>query len=40
MPRQLPILEWPILAGVVLGAMLMSMPANADALKDESAPTG
>ncbi len=40
MPRQLPILEWPILAGVVLGAMLISMPANADALKDEIAPTG
>ena len=30
----------PILAGLVLGAMMIAMPANADALKDEIAPTG
>jgi polar amino acid transport system substrate-binding protein len=35
MSRQLP-----LLAGLVLGAMMMTMPANADALKDEIAPTG
>jgi polar amino acid transport system substrate-binding protein len=35
MSRQLP-----RLAGLVLGAMMMTMPANADALKDEIAPTG
>ncbi len=35
MSRQLP-----LLAGLVLGAMMMAMPANADALKDEIAPTG
>lgn len=40
MSHQLPILEWPILAGLVLGAMMIVMPANADALKDEIAPTG
>jgi len=28
------------LAGFVFGAMMMAMPANADALKDEIAPTG
>src|SRR5882724_7183536 len=35
MSRQLP-----LLAGLVLGAMMIAMPANADALKDELAPTG
>ena len=35
MSRQLP-----CLAGLVLGAMMITMPANADALKDEIAPTG
>jgi polar amino acid transport system substrate-binding protein len=35
MSRQLP-----HLAGLVLGAMMITMPANADALKDEIAPTG
>ena len=35
MSRQLP-----LFAGLVLGAMMMTMPANADALKDEIAPTG
>ncbi|MBA2400762.1 MAG: transporter substrate-binding domain-containing protein [Bradyrhizobium sp.] len=30
----------PTLAGLVLGAMMIAMPANADALKDEIAPTG
>ena len=40
MSRQMPILEWPIIAGLVLGAMMIAMPANADALKDEIAPTG
>src|SRR6195952_4134574 len=35
MSRQLP-----HLAGLVLGALMMAMPANADALKDEIAPTG
>jgi polar amino acid transport system substrate-binding protein len=29
-----------LLAGLVLGAMMITMPANADALKDEIAPTG
>ena len=32
--------QLPILAGLVLGAMMIAMPANADALKDEIAPTG
>jgi polar amino acid transport system substrate-binding protein len=32
--------QMPILAGLVLGAMMIAMPANADALKDEIAPTG
>src|SRR6266566_574536 len=40
MSRQLPVLEWPILAGLILGAMMIAMPAHADALKDEIAPTG
>ena len=35
MPSQLP-----RIAGLVLGAMMMAIPANADALKDEMAPTG
>ena len=30
----------PLIAGLVLGAMMIAMPANADALKDEIAPTG
>ena len=32
--------QLPHLAGLVLGAMMITMPANADALKDEIAPTG
>ncbi len=32
--------QMPTLAGLVLGAMMIAMPANADALKDEIAPTG
>jgi len=32
--------QMPILAGLVLGAMMIALPANADALKDEIAPTG
>src|SRR5882757_7667141 len=32
--------QLPHLAGLVLGAMMIAMPANADALKDEIAPTG
>ena len=32
--------QLPILAGLVLGAMMIAMPANADALKDEIVPTG
>src|SRR5689334_6077253 len=28
------------LAGLVMGVMMMAVPANADALKDEIAPTG
>jgi polar amino acid transport system substrate-binding protein len=36
----MPRLEFPILASLVLGAMMIAMPANADALKDEIAPTG
>ena len=32
--------QLPIFAGLVLGAMMIAMPANADALKDEIAPTG
>src|SRR6266436_1685884 len=35
MSRQLP-----HYAGLVLGAMMIAMPAHADALKDEIAPTG
>src|SRR6187401_3471925 len=35
MSRQLP-----LLAGLVLGAMMIAMPANADAVKAEIAPTG
>jgi len=30
----------PLVAGLILGAMMIAMPANADALKDEIAPTG
>jgi polar amino acid transport system substrate-binding protein len=30
----------PRMAGLILGAMMMATPANADALKDEMAPTG
>src|SRR6202790_4522802 len=32
--------QLPLIAGLVLGAMMVAMPANADALKDEIAPTG
>src|SRR6478752_5526227 len=32
--------QLPRLAGLVLGAMMIAMPANAEALKDEIAPTG
>jgi polar amino acid transport system substrate-binding protein len=32
--------QLPRLAGLVLGVMMMAVPANADALKDEIAPTG
>ncbi|MBR1151874.1 transporter substrate-binding domain-containing protein [Bradyrhizobium sp. JYMT SZCCT0428] len=32
--------QLPRLAGLVLGAMMIAMPAHADALKDEIAPTG
>ena len=32
--------QMPLIAGLVLGAMMIAMPANADALKDEIAPTG
>ena len=32
--------QLPRLAGLVLGAMMITMPANADALKDEIVPTG
>jgi polar amino acid transport system substrate-binding protein len=32
--------QLPRLAGLVLGAMMIAMPANADALKDEIVPTG
>src|SRR3954465_13753927 len=32
--------QLPRIAGLVLGAMMIAMPANADALKDEIAPTG
>jgi polar amino acid transport system substrate-binding protein len=32
--------QLPLLAGLVLGAMMIAMPANADALKDEIVPTG
>jgi polar amino acid transport system substrate-binding protein len=30
----------PLIAGLLIGAMMMAVPANADALKDELAPTG
>src|ERR1700716_2981597 len=30
----------PLVAGLILGDMMIAMPANADALKDEIAPTG
>src|SRR3954471_22941214 len=32
--------QMPLVAGLILGAMMIAMPANADALKDEIAPTG
>jgi polar amino acid transport system substrate-binding protein len=32
--------QLPLVAGLILGAMMMAVPANADALKDEIAPTG
>ena len=32
--------QMPLFAGLVLGAMMTAMPANADALKNEIAPTG
>src|SRR5262245_13861818 len=32
--------RWPRFAGLVLGTMMMAMPASADGLKDEIAPTG
>src|SRR4051795_5979526 len=32
--------QLPLVAGLVLGAMMIAMPANADALKEEIAPTG
>src|SRR3982750_3080966 len=32
--------QMPLIAGLILGAMMIAMPANADALKDEIAPTG
>ncbi|MET0708171.1 MAG: ABC transporter substrate-binding protein [Tardiphaga sp.] len=32
--------QMPLLAGLVLGVMMMAVPANADGLKDEIAPTG
>jgi polar amino acid transport system substrate-binding protein len=32
--------QLPRLAGLVLGVMMMAVPANADALRDEMAPTG
>ena len=32
--------QLPLVAGLVLGAMMMAVPANADSLKDEIAPTG
>ena len=32
--------QLPLIAGLVLGAMMITMPANAAALKDEIAPTG
>ncbi|CAN7731094.1 transporter substrate-binding domain-containing protein [Bradyrhizobium sp. LjRoot220] len=32
--------QLPIFAGLILGAVVIAMPANADALKDEIAPTG
>ena len=32
--------QMPLIAVLVLGAMMIAMPANADALKDEIAPTG
>jgi polar amino acid transport system substrate-binding protein len=32
--------QLPLVAGLVLGTMMMTVPANADGLKDEIAPTG
>ncbi len=32
--------QLPLVAGLLAGAMMMAVPANADALKDEIAPTG
>lgn len=32
--------QLPLIASLVVGAMMMTVPANADALKDEIAPTG
>jgi polar amino acid transport system substrate-binding protein len=32
--------QLPLVAGLVLGTMMMAVPANADGLKDEIAPTG
>src|SRR5258707_2698597 len=32
--------QLPRIAGLVFGAMIMAMPASADALKDQIAPTG
>ena len=32
--------QMPLIAGLVLGAMMIATPANADTLKDEIAPTG
>src|SRR3954463_5265929 len=32
--------QMPLIAGLILGAMMIAMPADADALKDEIAPTG
>jgi len=40
MHRRLLNLKCPLLPGLVLGVMMITMPANADALKDEIAPTG
>jgi polar amino acid transport system substrate-binding protein len=32
--------RWPLFAGLFLGVIMMAMPASADGLKDEIAPTG